>query len=131
MIVASGLIALTLVGCALICGYSRLRFHFPVEMRFSDLWRWQGTIGRGAYAFVGITGFAIKHNIDRIVATTVFGRPFTVLNYWISPIDPVRLRALSRGDAIFLATMLLIALPFVWVGVSMTIRRLRSAKLPV
>jgi len=99
-------------------------------MHFSDLWRWQGTVSRGTYAFVGLTLFAIKHNIDRIIATAAFGRRFTIFNYWIPPTDAIRLDSLSTRDARFLATMVLMSIPFVWVGLSLTVRRLRSAGIP-
>jgi len=75
--------------------------------------------------------FAIKHNIDRAVATLVFGRPFTVLNYWITPTDAVQFTKLSSNDALFLTTMVLILIPFVWIGLSLTARRLRSANMPL
>ncbi len=29
-------------------------------MRFSELWRWRGTIERGPYALIGVVGFALK-----------------------------------------------------------------------
>jgi hypothetical protein len=107
-----------------------VRWRCPFSLRFSDLWKWQGEVDRGTYAFVGIALFAIKHNIDRIVATAIFGRRFTIFNYWIPPTDAVRIDALSPNDVRFLATMVLMSIPFVWIGFSMTVRRLRSADLP-
>src|SRR6185369_184436 len=98
---------------------------------FSDLWEWRGTVGRGVYTVVGVVGFALKHNIDRIIATSVFGRQFTPLNYWIPPVEAIRVDRLSTSDARFLLTMVLCAMPFIWVGLGMTIRRLRSANLPL
>jgi hypothetical protein len=41
-----------------------------------------------------------------------------------------RITQLRGHDAVFLETMLAIALPFVWLGVAMTLKRLRSARLP-
>ena len=125
-----GIIALVLVLWSFSYGSNRGRYRFPVQIRFSDLWRFEGTVGRGTYAFVGLAGFAIKHNIDRIIATAVFGRRFTLFNYWIPPTDAIRIDTLSTSDARFLATMVVLSIPFVWVGVSMTLRRLRSANLP-
>jgi hypothetical protein len=126
-----GIIALVLVLASFARAPRAVRFGFPVRIGFSDLWRWQGTINRGTYAFVGLTLFAIKHNIDRIVATAVFGRRFTVFNYWIPPTDAIRIDTLSTSDARFLATMVLMSIPFVWVGLSLTVRRLRSAGIPL
>jgi uncharacterized membrane protein YhaH (DUF805 family) len=99
--------------------------------RFSDIFKFSGEVGRGTYAAVGIIGLALKHNIDRAVAALVFERSFGVFNYWVPPVDAVRLTALSRADALFLATMVCISIPFIWVGLGMTVRRLRSAGLPL
>ncbi len=101
------------------------------RLRFSDLWKWGGTVDRGQYAVVGFVGFAIKHNIDRLVATFLFGRRFTPLNYWIPPVEAIRIDRLPKSDATFLMTMVVFALPFIWIGLAMTIRRLRSAELPL
>ena len=53
---------------------------------FADLWRPTGTIDRGPYVLVGLLGFALKHNLDRLVAGYGFHRSWTLFNYWI----PVR-----------------------------------------
>ena len=55
-------------------------------MKFTDLWSSEGTIDRGPYALVGLVGFAIKHNLDRALATFVFHRKWGLFNYWI-PLD--------------------------------------------
>jgi len=103
----------------------------PVSLSIRDVWRWQGTVDRRRYFMVGVVGFGIKHNIDRIIATAVFGRRFTPLNYWIAPVDAIRIDLLPASDAKFIATMAAVSLPFIWVGLAMTIRRLRSAGLPL
>jgi hypothetical protein len=46
-------------------------------------------------------------------------------------VDAIRISSLSHDDAVFLATMVAVSLPFIWIGVSMTLRRLRSAALPL
>jgi hypothetical protein len=79
---------------------------------------------------VGLVGFALKHNLDRLVATYFFHRPWGLFNYWVPLRDVARITALRSGDAVFLETMVALALPFVWVGVALTIKRLRSADLP-
>ncbi len=108
---------------------SAVRTRTPIG--FSDLWRWRGTVDRGTYLFVGVAGFAIKHNIDRVIATAVFGRRFSPLNYWIPPVEALRIDLLSTAEAKFLGTLAAIAVPFIWVGLAMTLRRLRSAGLPL
>src|ERR1700752_4092121 len=42
---------------------------------------WQGTIGRARYAIVGTLLFALKHNIDRVIATA-YGYEWSIFNYW-------------------------------------------------
>ena len=39
-----------------------------MKTTFGEFWRPNGTIDRGTYALVGVLGFALKHNLDRIVA---------------------------------------------------------------
>jgi hypothetical protein len=101
-----------------------------MKVAFADLWRSGGTIDRGPFALVGLIGFALKHNLDRLVATFVFHRPWGLFNYWVPVRDVARITALSNGDTVFLATMVVLSLPFVWVGVTLTSKRLRSASLP-
>jgi len=92
-----------------------------MKITFGDLWRPSGTIDRGEYALVGALGFALKHNLDRIVATYGFHRPWSLFNYWVPARDVARIGELRRSEAAFLETMVAIALPFVWVGVVLTL----------
>jgi len=98
-------------------------------MKIAELWRPNGTIDRGTYAVIGFVGFAIKHNLDRIVALA-FGRTWGFFNYWIPLGGANSIAHLSRDDAAFVATMVAVALPFIWIGVALTMKRLRSAALP-
>lgn len=100
-----------------------------MRITFSELWRSTGTISRSAYALVGVVGFAFKHNLDRIVATFIFHRPWGAFNYWIPVRDVVRITQVRDGEAAFLATMVALALPFIWIGIALTMKRLRSAGL--
>lgn len=102
-----------------------------MKISFADLWSPGGTIGPKAYALVGVLGFALKHNLDRAVATYVFHRPWGLFNYWIPVRDALRITQLPPSEARFLATMVVLALPFVWIGVALTMKRLRSANLPL
>ena len=101
-----------------------------MKITFADLWHSSGTVDRGPYAVIGVVGFALKHNLDRLVAFSVFHRPWGLFNYWVPVRDVGRITTLRSGDAVFLETMVALALPFVWVGVTLTIKRLRSANLP-
>ena len=99
--------------------------------QLSILFRWDGTVGRGFYALVGVIGFAFKHNLDRLVATVIFHRRWGIFNYWIPPVQVLHFSSLPRADAIFLGSLLAMALPFIWVGVALTVRRLRAIGLPI
>jgi uncharacterized membrane protein YhaH (DUF805 family) len=101
-----------------------------VKIKFSDLWRTTGTVNRGTYALVGLVGFAIKHNLDRLVATFGFHRQWGIFNYWIPIRDAVRITQVGGPDARFLATMVALSLPFIWVGIAFTVKRLRGADWP-
>ena len=100
-----------------------------MKITFAELWRPSGTIDRGPYALVGILGFALKHNLDRAVAHG-FGRSWGPFNYWVPVREVPRVLALRGQDAVFLETMVAISLPFIWIGVTLTLKRLRSARLP-
>jgi hypothetical protein len=100
-----------------------------MKLALSDLWRTRGTIDRGPYLVWGALLFVLKHNIDRVVASVGFGRAFTPLNYLVAG-EGGGVRALGRSDAAFYAALLAVALPFVWTGVALTLRRLRAAALP-
>lgn len=100
-------------------------------MQFSDLWRWEGRVRRGEYAAVGLVGMAVKHFLDRVIATAFFGYQGQIFNYWAPLGKAARLDHLSDTEANFLATLLLASIPFIWVGVAMTVKRLRDAGQPL
>lgn len=97
----------------------------------SDLWRPDGTVDRGRYALIGCVLFAVKHNLDRFVATFLFGRPWDLFSYLRGPGPAESGAPLGGNEALFYATMVVLALPFIWTGVALTIRRLRDAGWPV
>lgn len=100
-----------------------------MKTRLSTLWDPNGTVNRKVYALVGITGFAVKYNLDRAVAVWGFHRPWNLFSYWIPVRDVTRVTELRGYDMLFVETMVLLALPFIWIGVVMTLKRLRSARL--
>jgi hypothetical protein len=101
-----------------------------VRITFGDLWRPSGTVDRGTYALVGVFGFALKHNLDRSIAYYGFHRRWGLFNYWEPIQNAGHITSLHTDEARFLATLLASALPFIWLGVVMTLKRLRSAGLP-
>lgn len=99
-------------------------------MKFADLWRWDGRASRATYAAVGLVGVAIKHNLDRLIASSFLGYKNS-FNYWAPLGKAARLNHLSNLEARFLATLLLVSVPFIWVGVTMTVKRLRDSGQPL
>src|ERR1700747_3529543 len=94
--------------------------------RFVDLWRWDGRVGRGKYAAVGILGVLLKHSLDRLIAASFLDYQNGFFNYWAPLGKAARLNYLSDNEMQFLATLLLLSIPFLLVGVAMTVQRLRE-----
>jgi hypothetical protein len=100
--------------------------YFPT---FSFLFRWDGTVDRLPYLLTGLIGCALKYNLDRLVANTMYEKRWDLFDYLVLPGST--LEDLSTRNPQLLLTLLAFSLPFVWVGVVMTLRRLRSAGLPL
>src|SRR6476619_2275799 len=96
---------------------------------FLDMWGWEGRVGRARYLVTGLVLFALKHNIDRLLAAG-FGYPLSPLSYWVF-IAPDGIFTLKPADGFFYSVLLLFAIPFIWIGTVMTLRRLRDAGLPL
>lgn len=97
---------------------------------FGSLWRSDGKVSRGTYALVGICGLAIKHNLDRFIAHR-FGYRWGVATYFYPLERAAQFSPLSDDDKTFLATLLITALPFIWIGITMTLKRLRDLGQPL
>ncbi len=96
-----------------------------------QLFLFDGRLSRQGYALIGFSGVLIKHIIDLSVAIFVFKRSWNAFSY-IQPFGaPHDIFTLSWPEERFAATMLLIAVPFVWVGVAATVRRLRAMDWPL
>jgi len=89
---------------------------------FRRLWRLEGTIDRKTYIIGGVAGVALKYAIDWTIATLVFHQHWTPLNYWRFAGNGT----LDIKPPLFL-TLFLLALPFLWFGMAMTLLRLRDA----
>lgn len=100
-----------------------------MQLRASDLWRWNGALDRGPYAVWGCLLFALKYNLDRIAALA-YGRAWSPLGY-LRIETPGPLASLPMVDLRFYGTLVALALPFIYVGIAMTLKRLRSAGLPL
>jgi hypothetical protein len=102
----------------------------PMRIAFSDLWSWNGRLDRGSYALIGVTGIAIKVVLDRILAAYVLHEEWDFFSYWVPVREASYVSSLSHHDLLFLMSMLSVALPFIWVGIVCTMKRLRDANLP-
>lgn len=97
----------------------------------ANIFRWDGTVSRQTYALVGIIGFAIKNNLDRYVARYFLPQSHQFFDYWAPLGKAARLNHLSKPEVNFLFALMVLSIPFIWVGVAMTIRRLREAAAPL
>ncbi len=100
-------------------------------MKLNQLWNWSGTIGRGPFVLWGALLVALKWNLDRFVLERrPDGSYISIADYlqgsgpmagWF-PLDrPIQ-------DA---WPLMLVAVPFLWAGLVLTVQRLRSARLPL
>lgn len=87
-------------------------------------------LDRWPYFWMGFALLTVKYNLDRLVAHDLFRRNWYFWNY-IKPHDFAPLDALPPEDARFFIILLLTSLPFLAVGLYLTLRRLRSAGLPL
>jgi uncharacterized membrane protein YhaH (DUF805 family) len=89
-----------------------------------DLFSWKGRVTRWQYLLAGFLLFVVKCGIDGFVCTR-FGQTWNPLMYVSLRISPLFAHeALPNG---YVATLLAVAVPFVWAGVSLSARRLRDA----
>lgn len=95
-----------------------------------DIWSWHGRIDRARYLVTGLILFALKHNLDRLLAT-LFGYPWGPFNYLVFYSPNYGIVGLRPEDARFYAVLVLVAWPFIWIGTVQTLRRLRDAGLPL
>jgi uncharacterized membrane protein YhaH (DUF805 family) len=95
-----------------------------MAMHAGDLLTWRGTISRRDYAKWGLLLFAVKYNLDRLLAAWLFAGPWYPWNYlWGTPGSAVPPMA-------FAVALLLLSLPFIFWGVALTLRRLRDVGWP-
>ena len=86
-----------------------------------------GPIGRLPFLALGVGLFALKVAIDYGVAQ-LYGQPYSVL-FYVSPMEAPLMH--PGGRLAYWLTMWGVALPFIAIGVWLTVRRLMDARLPV
>ncbi len=88
------------------------------------------TVTPRGYFLIGVLLALLKQVIDRMVSDRVFRRTWSPLSYAVTG-EIGGLFSLRRDDQVFYATMLAVALPFLLVGLVLTVRRLRDAGWPL
>lgn len=88
---------------------------------------WTGTIARAAYFVSGTSLLAIKFGVDRTVAS-LFRHEWSPLEY-IAPGASLAMVIANPQERLFYATMAIGAVPFITIGVWLTVLRLRSVGL--
>ena len=89
-----------------------------------------GTIGRVGFVVWGVGLAAVKFNLDRLVSHFLAGEAWSVSAYeraWAYAVDPLGQPIMQSWRI----SMLVLAIPFIWAGMTFTVKRLRSAGLPL
>src|SRR5258706_3327490 len=91
--------------------------------RWVDLWfGFSRPVDRGTYLRHGLGLTVFKYMIDALLVWQFVGIVWTPLDY-ISPLLSTRQATLGDAPSWLLPLMVVIALPFLWIGVSMSMRR--------
>src|SRR5438552_15437829 len=91
--------------------------------RWLRLWfSFSDPVDRGTYLRHGLGLMALKYAIDALLIWRFAGRIWTLSNY-LSPLLSTRQQLLRDAPPWLLPLLVVIALPFLWIGVSMTMRR--------
>jgi uncharacterized membrane protein YhaH (DUF805 family) len=85
-----------------------------------------GVVDRRRYLFHGAALIAVKYAVDAGVVALATGTPWTPLDYLL-PLWSLRAERLGAGQLWLQWVLVLWALPFLWIGVSMTMRRALDA----
>ncbi|MDE2483067.1 MAG: DUF805 domain-containing protein [bacterium] len=88
------------------------------------LFSFTGRLGRAPYILIALIGVLVKHIVDLSVASGIFHREWTPLNY-ISPLG-IPIGSISQADRSFLLVMVALSIPFAWIGLAITVKRFRT-----
>ncbi|HEV2210371.1 MAG TPA: hypothetical protein VG167_16470 [Verrucomicrobiae bacterium] len=100
------------------------------DIKLNQLWGWSGTVSRKPFIIWAALLFGLKYNLDRVLLRWLFDRDWSVFSYFQQPFPGIQNLSPAQSPSEFLA-LLAISLPFLWMGVMLSIKRLRSAKLPL
>jgi hypothetical protein len=100
-----------------------------MQVRASDLWTWGGTIDRLPYFLLGVSLLVLKQSLDWLTAHVLFQRSWGAFHYFVIPEPGIFIPSMNLRDRLFYVTLLVQALPFIYLGVLLTVRRLRAVQL--
>lgn len=101
-----------------------------MKLRFSDLYRVGGTLPRTTFLVWAAVLFGIKCNLDRLIYGLFLNQPWSIRPY-LTKAMPFPEGLTPTSNPLEFGVLLLIALPFLWMGVALCLKRLRSAGLPL
>ncbi|MBW7904311.1 MAG: SRPBCC family protein [Phycisphaerae bacterium] len=102
----------------------------PPGARRFNLFSPAGTIDRLPYLVCGLLFFALKYLLDYVISNGVFSRSWTPMSYLFPQTFLAPPPEAATAPA-FYVSMLAASAPFAWIGCVLTLRRLRSAGLPL
>jgi hypothetical protein len=101
-----------------------------MDIKLNQLWGWRGTVSRQPFILWAAVLFALKYNLDRLLLRWLFDREWSVFSYFEQPFPGLQNLSPAQRPREFLA-LLAVSLPFLWAGLLLCIKRLRSARLPL
>src|SRR6266487_3054859 len=101
-----------------------------MKLKWSHLIRWDGEISRAPFLLWAGLLLVVKCNLDRLLLRLVFDRDWSVASYFFRPWPWIDGLSPARNPSEF-AVLLGVSLPFLWAGLALCFKRLRSARLPL
>lgn len=101
-----------------------------MKLKLTDLWQPSGTVSRAPFIIWALILFTLKYNLDRLLLYLLFHRQWSVFSYFDQPLPGIRSLSPAQSPS-ELAALLAGSLPFLWAGVMLCLKRLRSAQLPL
>ena len=92
------------------------------------LFSWKGEIGRSSYAFTGLALFLLKWNLDRLFSFLSRGENYPTPFFYLLP-ETDRISTVDPAQVIL--PIFGLALPFIYIGIVLTVKRLRSLGWPI
>ena len=90
-----------------------------------------GSISRQTFLISGLLLALFKQGLDIGLSVLAFHRTVRAFNYWFPFDRAVALTSLGAADYKHLLAIVAVAVPFIWIGVCLTLARLRDAGLPL